>query len=164
MVISPGDELEVVFFGAPNLSVVQTVRSDGKMAFQLLGEVAAAGKTPVQLRAELSKLAESQLQVKDVNVVVRAPAPVFVGGAVLQPGALRLTYPTTVLQAIMQAGGFRLDVADVTSVVVIRYAGGRSFTWRFNFEKILDGEASESDQPFYLKPFDMIYVPEGGLF
>ena len=63
LLLAPGDEVEVAFLGAPHLNVVQAIRSDGKLALQLLGEVQAAGRTLKDLRDELSQLAEAHLQV-----------------------------------------------------------------------------------------------------
>lgn len=158
-VLLPGDDLEIKFFGAPNLNTVQTIRRDGKISLELLGEMQAGGRTPGKLKQEIAQLAANQLQVKDVTVIVRSPASLFVGGAVRQPGRISLAHPLTVLQAIMLAGGFDQEQADVRNVVVIRYSGDRCSSWTFNLEDTLRGISGPDEQPFYVRPFDVIYVP-----
>ncbi|WP_051693798.1 polysaccharide biosynthesis/export family protein [Desulfohalovibrio reitneri] len=49
----PGDVLEFKFFYTPELNEVQTIRPDGQVSLQLVGEVEAAGKTAGELTAEL---------------------------------------------------------------------------------------------------------------
>ena len=160
MVLMPGDELEIVFFGAANLNTVQQIRRDGRVSLQLVGEVEAAGKTPAELKAELTKLYESQLQVKEVTVILRSPPPVFVSGAVLKPGPVPLAHATTALEAIVRSGGFDMEFAEIRNVVVIRHDGGRRYGFVLDFKQALAGEDDETDRPFYLKPFDIVYVPE----
>lgn len=155
----PGEEIEVAFMGAPNLNTTQKIRRDGKISLQLMGEVQAAGKTPGELRKEIGDLAASQLQIKDVSVVVRTPAPVFVSGAVHTPGRVELTSPLNVLQAISEAGGFDLREAEVRNVVVIRYEASQRHCYSFNFLDTLQGKEDDADKPFYLMPLDIVYVP-----
>ena len=159
MRLVPGDQISIVFLGAPNMTSDQTIRRDGRISLQLLGEVHAAGMTPLELRQAIAELAESQLQVKDVAVVVRTPAPVFVSGAVREPGRVPLTSPLSVLQAIAQTGGFDFKEAEVRNVIVIRYVEGRRFCYALNFEDTLAGRGDENEPLFYLKPLDIVYVP-----
>lgn len=158
MYLQPGDELEVNFFGAPELNAVQFIRRDGQISLRLVGEVKAAGKTPQQLQDLLRDLYAKQLQIKDVTVVLRTPPPVLVTGAVLKPGRVPLSRPLTVLDAVMESGGFNAREAEVRSVVLIRQADGKRTSFIFDFEKALRGEGQ--DRTFYVQPFDIIYVPQ----
>jgi polysaccharide biosynthesis/export protein len=161
LLMCPGDEIEVRFFGADEMSTVQTIRRDGKISLQLIGEVQAAWQTPIELQNEITKLVGSQLQVKAVVVVLKTAPPVYDGGAVMKPGRVPLAAPMTVLQAVMEAGGFDPDRADPSGVVVVRYDGLRCQTWRFDFDGVLQGKAEVKDRSFYVRPFDVIYVPRG---
>src|SRR5512138_1570674 len=49
------DVLEIAVWHEPELSRVMPVRPDGFIALPLVGEIEAAGKTPLQLRQELAK-------------------------------------------------------------------------------------------------------------
>lgn len=155
--LQPGDEIEISFFGAPDLNSKQAIRSDGKISLSLTKDVAAAGLTPDELEDSLKSIYATQLQIKDVNVILRTPPPVLVSGAVLKPGRVVLGRPLTVLDAIMESGGFNTKEAEVRSVVLIRHEDGKRTGYTFDFQRALAGEGE--DRSFYVKPFDIVYVP-----
>lgn len=157
MYLMPGDEIEISFFGAPDLNTTQAIRRDGKISLRLVGDVVAAGKTVENLQADLREKLASQLQIRDVSVVLRVPSPVIVSGSVLKPGRVLLSRPMTVLDAIMESGGFNTREAEVRSVVLIRHEDGKRKGFIFDFSKALAGEGE--DRPFYVHPFDIVYVP-----
>jgi protein involved in polysaccharide export with SLBB domain len=102
-----GDTVRISFPAAPELNQSQKIGSDGTLSLPLVGEVAAAGKTVGQLQEELARLYKSQLQDNEVNVALDTRAvPVVVSGAVQKPGKILFERPATVLEAIMEAGGF----------------------------------------------------------
>jgi len=158
--LEPGDSLEIAFLGAPDLNSTQKIRRDGFITLRLIGELRAAGKTPDMLRKELAKLYSSQLQIKEVSVFVRTSGPVFVGGFVNEPGEIVVEHPITALEAIMKAGGFDPGNAEVSTVVIIRHDAGKRSTYELDFKPVLNGEEGF---PFYLKPYDIIYVPRTGI-
>jgi protein involved in polysaccharide export with SLBB domain len=83
---------------------------------------------------------------------------VFVTGAVLRPGKILADRPLTVLEAVMEAGGADFARANLKEVVVVRRVeGGQTANFRVNLRDTLNGRRSE---PFYLKPSDIVYVPE----
>jgi hypothetical protein len=57
----------------------------------------------------------------------------------------------------MEAGGFDQSRARLTEVAVLRIENGQRVTFRFNLKRALQGK---DNSLFYLKPFDIIYVPE----
>lgn len=153
-----GDVLKITFPGSPNLNNVQQIRTDGKITLTLVGEVQAAGMTPVDLQKKLMELYASQLTSKEVTVEVQSSSfPVYVTGAVLRPGKISSNHPITALEAIMEAGGFDYIKANLKNVEVIRQEGNRTKNYRLNLKQVMDGKVSE---PFYMKPADIIYVPE----
>ncbi|MFO1497506.1 MAG: polysaccharide biosynthesis/export family protein [Verrucomicrobiota bacterium] len=158
--INPGDVVQITFPGGPQTmnTPPQRVRVDGKVALPLVGDVAVAGKTPVELQAELAKLYDKQLDIKEVVVVVSSSAAsVFVSGAVARPGRISMERPLTVLDAIMEAGGFDPRRANVKKIRIIRQKGRRYEKREINLKPVLRGE---NVTPFMLEPFDIIYVPE----
>jgi polysaccharide export outer membrane protein len=159
LVLREGDVIRVTFPGAPNLNTqAQPIRRDGRVTLPLVGEVVAAGKTPVALEQELTNLYSGQLVLKEVNVSVEASSfAVYVTGAVLRPGRVDSNKPITALQAIMEAGGFDYSKANMKGVVVSRTTEGHAEHFRLNLKRVLEGKETE---PFYLKPSDIIYVPE----
>jgi polysaccharide export outer membrane protein len=113
LALSPGDEVDVRFYYTPELNVTQTVRPDGKIMLQLIGEVEARGKSPDKLRGELLQRYGPQLKDPDITVLTRSlyTRRVYVGGQVISPGVVNMPSQMTVLEAIMQSGGFRLPDA-----------------------------------------------------
>lgn len=156
MVLAAGDELEIMCLGAPDLNTSQSIRRDGKITLGLIGDFDAAGKTVDALRKEITALYAKQLQVKETSVVVRSTAPVFVSGAVQTPGRVSASYPITVLEAIVEAGGFFENEAHMSNVVVIRHRHGRRRGFALDLRPALRGEQTTV---FYLQPFDIVYVP-----
>jgi len=95
---------------------------------------------------------------KNAEVVVTlesAVAQVVVSGAVAKPAKLLFERPTTVFQAIMEAGGLN-EYGSFKNVHVIRLIGGRQRTQILDLRPTLSGQAT---QPFYVKDGDVIYVP-----
>ena len=124
------------------------------------GELMAAGLTPNGLEQELVKVYASQLVSKEVSVtVVSSTFTVFVSGAVIHPGKVVSDHPISVLEAVMEAGGFDNTKADMSAVVVTRQEGGQYKNYTVDLKLVLEGKQSE---PFYLKPSDIVYVPEQG--
>src|SRR5208337_4761261 len=125
--LKPGDVVEIKFAYAGQFNENQTVRPDGKIEMQLIGEVAAEGKTPSELRDELINLYTPQLKHPELAVVVRGlyERRVYVGGEVNKPGPVDIPGEMTALEAIMLAGGFNLERAEVRSVIVARNKDGR---------------------------------------
>lgn len=155
----PGDEIEVKFFYTPQLNEEQRVRPDGKIALQLVGEVEAEGLAPAELREELMRLYAPHVQEKlDVAVIVRSfrNQRVFVGGQVMTPGIVEMPGRLTVLDAVMEAGGFDMREAEPKNVIVIRHKDGQRYGYSVNLNPILEGGETE---PFLLAAQDIVYVP-----
>jgi protein involved in polysaccharide export with SLBB domain len=157
--LAPGDVVEIKFFYAPELNENQTIRPDGKITLQLVGDVAAQGKTPEELHDELVRLYTPQLKRPEVAVIVRSLAShrVYVGGQVNEPKLIELKEPLTALEAIMQAGGFHMETAQVKNVVVIRNKNGQHYGCALDFSGALKGQEVAA---FYLEPRDIVYVPQ----
>ena len=158
IVLREGDVVRITFSGAPNLNTVQQIRRDGKIYLTMVGDLKAVGMAPADLEKEVLKLYESQLVSKQVTVTLESSQfPVFVTGAVLRPGKIGVDRPLTALEAIMEAGGFDYSRANTKSVRVIRQEEGQVKTYTLNLKPALNGQKIE---PFYLKPSDILYVPE----
>jgi len=152
-----GDVIRVTFPSAPVHNTTSTIRRDGKITLSLVGEVAAAGKTPAQLQEELKKLYANELRSTEIIVSVESSTfSVSVTGAVLRQGSISSTRPLTVLEAVVQAG-IDFTKANLKSVRVNRLVNGRSEQHTVNVKEMLDGKQTE---PYYLKPGDIVFVPE----
>lgn len=157
--LAPGDVIKLSFPGAPELNQAQKVRADGKITAPMLGEVSVVGKRLGQLQSELSQLYKPQLKNSEVVVSLESSAiPVYVSGAVNRPGKVALDRPMTVLEAIMEAGGFVEDVANPKKVVVIRNIRGQQTTHIFDLSPALRGKTTDA---FSVRAYDIIYVQQG---
>jgi protein involved in polysaccharide export with SLBB domain len=156
-VLNAGDVVRITFPGAPELNQTQKIGTDGALSLPLIGTVQAAGKSPGQLQNELAGLYKSQLQDNEVLVAVESRAvPVVVSGAVQHPGKIVFERPATVLEAIMEAGGFTPE-ADLKKVSVIRIVKGEHQTEFFDLRPVLRGLPTRAA---YVSGGDVIYVPE----
>jgi polysaccharide biosynthesis/export protein len=159
IILREGDAVKIAIPDSPNLDTTQSIRRDGRITLPLVGDVVAVGITADQLQQNLIKLYSTQISSKELTVtVVSSSIPVFVTGAVMHPGKVLFDHPIMPLEAIMEAGGFDVTKADMKDVKVMRYnKEGRVETYFFNLNDLMKGKKIES---FYLKPFDIITVPE----
>ena len=152
-----GDTLRISFPGAPELNQTQKIGTDGKLSLPLVGDVVASGKSVGELQAELVRLYKSQLQDSEVLVSVETRAvPVVISGAVQKPGKVVFERPATVLEAIMEAGGFTPE-ADMKRVELIRLVKGEHYTQVFDVRPVLRGTPTRAT---YVSGGDVIFVPE----
>ena len=156
--LQSGDALRVRFAYWPELNEEQVIRPDGKIAMPLVGEIEAAGLNPEQLREELLKRYSSKVKDPDITVIVRSmdSRRVYVGGEVKTPGVISMPGRLTLLQAIMQAGGFMKESAKLSSVIVVRQQTGKQQVRSVDVRKMLK---SPEGAPFFLAPFDIVFVP-----
>jgi len=156
--IGAEDVLAIIVFEDKEFSIPQgeMVRPDGKITLPLLGEFQAAGKTPEQLQKDVAdRLLKEYMQIPPhVSVVVMQvnSKHYFINGEVNRPGKFVLVVPTTVMQALVEAGGFR-DFANKKKIR-IQHADGS--TDLFNYNQVEKGKNLK--QNIYLKPGDAIYV------
>jgi polysaccharide biosynthesis/export protein len=156
--LQPGDVIEVKYLYWPEMDTAQTVRPDGAISLQMVQDVHVAGMTPAEVRDQLLVLYADKLKDPDITVHVEdfGSHRVFVGGEVLRPGVLPINGKLTLLEAIMQAGGFVKETARKRHVVLLREREGGRFGRTYNMREVL--QSSESD-PVYLEPYDVIFVP-----
>jgi polysaccharide export outer membrane protein len=152
-----GDVVKISFPAAPELNQSQKIGADGTLSLPLIGEVSTAGKTVGQLQEELARLYKPQLQDNEVIVTLDTRAvPVVVSGAVQKPGKIVFERPATVVEAIMEAGGFTPE-ADLKRVSLIRIVKGEHETQLVDLRPLLKGKPTPA---IYCSGGDVIYVPE----
>lgn len=155
--LAAGDEINVSFSGAPELNVKQKIQANGRVSLPTVGDVGAAGQSLTSFQEQLTNLFQPHLQDPTVIVSVEAAAAgVYVSGEVLRPGKIPLDRPMTVLEAIMEAGGFT-KFANPKQVIVVRKQSGRNERYVLNMNDALSGVESS---PFYLRTYDVIYVKQ----
>ena len=161
--LQPGDELDIRFYYNPELNNSVIVRPDGRISLPLADEVEAAGMTPAALSQKLRAAYAQSLRRPDVTVIVRSfnAQKVFVGGEVAAPGVIQVFGPLTVMQSVMQAGGFK-ETARINEVLVIRRdptaPASNPIVIPVDIAAVADGTKTGED--IALMPYDIVYVPK----
>jgi polysaccharide export outer membrane protein len=151
-----GDVVNITFAYSTNFNTTQKIALDGTLNLQGVGQVKAAGKSTVELEAELTDAYKVLAKDDPITIkIVEAESAVYVSGAVTRPGKIPMERPLTVLEAIMEAGGYDAYRADLSDVLVLRVENGRQKAYRINLKRVLRGE---DETPFYLQPFDVVQV------
>lgn len=153
-IIGAEDVLNIRVWNEAQLSGTFTVRPDGKISLPLVNEVQAAGQTPEKLGADIAEGLSKFMNHPDVSVSLQTvnSKKYFIMGEVMKTGSFPLLIPTTVLEALVNAGGFR-DFAKKSSIVIIR--GGQRL--HFNYSKVIKGKNTQEN--ILLEPGDQIIVP-----
>ena len=159
-VIGNDDVLSINVWNEPDFNKQSLpVRSDGKISLPLIGEMQAAGLTPLKLQQDIATKLRSFITQPDVTVIVlQINSQKFnILGRVAKPGSYSLTATTSVLDAIAEAGGFQ-DFAKQKEVYILRKNpdGGQSRI-SFNYKDVIRGKHPE--QNIKLEPHDTIIVP-----
>ncbi len=105
-VIGPGDEIEALLWGRINTQYTMKVAQDGRILFPQIGPLTVAGMKYGKMKAFLASQAK---RITGTNVAITLgrlrQIQVFVLGEVRSPGPVNLTAMSTILDALMAAGG-----------------------------------------------------------
>lgn len=157
--IGAGDLLEISTWKEPDLSRKDIlVRVDGKLSFPLLGDIPAAGMTPVELTDTIQKGLKNYVSNPVVTVTVVNPSSqrIYILGEVLKTGEYPLIKSLTVLQAFALAGGFT-QWASKDEIILLRGEPGKEKIYKINYKDIVKGKGSENN--LMLQANDTIVVP-----
>lgn len=158
-VIGNDDVLAINVWKEPDISRSIPVRSDGKISLPLVGEVQAAGRTPLKLEVEIASRLKNYISEPEVTVIVQQinSQKFNVLGQVNRPGTFVIANSPTVLDAIAAAGGFR-DFAKQKSIYILRQnADGSQTRIPFNYKEVVKGQ--NPAQNIRLQPRDTVVVP-----
>ena len=158
-VIGNDDVLAINVWKEPDISRSIPVRSDGKISLPLVGEVQAAGQTPLKLEKDIASKLQSYISQPEVTVMVQQinSQKFNVLGQVMRPGTFVITNSPTVLDAIAFAGGFR-DFAKQKSIYILRQnPDGSQTRIPFNYKDVISGK--NTAQNIKLQARDTIVVP-----
>jgi polysaccharide export outer membrane protein len=153
--IGPEDVLTIKVWQEPQLSSIVQVRPDGVISPDLIGELQVNGLTPEQLKerltTEFSKLVNNPLVNVQVSSV-RSKKYFMTGPGLLRNGEYTLVVPTTVLEALVRAGGFT-EWANKKKIIIMR--GDKRFFFNYN-DYVKKGKNPESN--IYVENGDLIIV------
>jgi polysaccharide biosynthesis/export protein len=158
-VIGNDDHLAISVWKEPDLTKSIPVRSDGKISLPLVGEMQAAGRTPLQLENDIAGRLRSYITVPEVTVIVEQinSKKFNILGQVGRPGTFALTLSTTVVDALAMAGGFK-DFAKTKGIYILRQnPDGTQSRLNFNYKEFIKGK--NLAQNVKIEPNDTIIVP-----
>ena len=157
--IGPGDVLEISVWKNPELTSTVPVRPDGRISVPLLGDVQAAGMTPLALKQTLTDGYKEYVTAPGVSVVVKEihSRKIYVTGEVATPGVYDLQPRAKLMQALALAGG--LTPYAKGRVVVLRDSRDGKGDRRFEIEigSIISGKKPQDN--LLLMPGDTLVVP-----
>jgi polysaccharide export outer membrane protein len=153
--LSPGDTVKIAFAENADLDQTQKIRRDGKLSLPLLGEVQAAGKRIMDFQNQLIGRYDEHLDNPDVLVTLEnSPATVIISGFAGKPSKIEFDRPTTVYQAIMEAGGVN-EFGSLSNIHLTRIINGVQRTESLNLKPSIRGQPI---QPEYVQDGDVIYI------
>ena len=152
--IGAADVLTIHVWGEERFSGPVTVHQDGLFTMPLVGDLKAGGMTPNEVEKEISEALAKYVRQPLVTVTVAqvGSKQYYMDGQVNRAGKYPLVVPTTILEAISEAGGLQ-PFANGKKIYVLR--GSKRIP--FNYKDVLKGKRME--QNILLEPGDHVVVP-----
>ena len=156
-VLGTDDAITVNVWKEPTLTGPLVVRPDGKVSLPLVGDVMAAGLTPMALAADISTKLKQFMNDPTVTVTVTAANSkrIFFIGEVLRAGPIPMTREMTMLQAIAAAGGLT-PYANKKRIYILRGQSAQQKKLPFDYNKALK---KGDEQGIVLAAGDTVVVP-----
>lgn len=159
--IGPGDNLNIVVWRNPELSMSVPVRPDGKMSSPLIDDLNAMGKDPTTLARDIEKELAKFIRDPVVTVIVTG----FVGpyseqirvvGQAAKPQILAYKQKMTILDVMIAVGGIT-DFADGNRATILRTAENNA-QYKVRLKDLIkNGDVSANVE---MKPGDVVIIPQ----
>jgi polysaccharide export outer membrane protein len=160
-IIGAGDNLNIIVWRNPELSMSVPVRPDGKISAPLIDELPVHGKNSVEVAREVEKALSKYVRDPIVTVIVTG----FVGpyseqirvvGEAARPQFLPYKQKMTVLDVMIAVGGLT-DFADGNGATILRSAeGNKQYAVRLK-DLIKRGDVSANVE---MRPGDILIIPQ----
>jgi polysaccharide export outer membrane protein len=160
-VIGAGDNVNIIVWRNPELSMSVPVRPDGKVTAPLVEELPAQGKTPTQLARDVEKKLSTYVRDPIVTVIVTG----FVGpyseqirvvGEAARPQFLPYKQKMSLLDVMIAVGGLT-DFADGNRATILRGSeGNKAYSVRLK-DLIRRGDVSANVD---MRPGDILIIPQ----
>lgn len=160
-VVGVADRLSITVWKSPDLSRDAVVRPDGTITLPLIGDLVADGRTPSELKAEITRQLAKYVREEGTVVTVAVTAvnsySFTVGGNVERPGVFTSQKYVTVLEAIQMAGGPTRFASPTETKLLRRDRDGRLRVIPIDYPKVLAGTKPEAN--LALLAGDQLVVP-----
>ena len=162
-IVGPGDNLNIIVWRNPELSMSVPVRPDGKISTPLIDEMTAQGKNSVEIAREIEKQLGRYVRDPVVTVIVTS----FVGpydqqirvvGEAAKPQVLPYKQHMTVLDVMIAVGGLT-DFAAGNEATILRAGDGdgeKQYSVRLK-DLVRRGDISANVE---MKPGDILIIPQ----
>lgn len=159
--IGPGDNINIIVWRNPELSLSVPVRPDGKISAPLVDELVAQGKTSAEVARDVEKQLGKYVRDPVVTVIVTG----FVGsyseqirvvGEAAKPQFLPYKQKMTLLDVMIAVGGLT-DFAAGNDATILRAAdGNKQYSVRIK-DLIKRGDVSANVE---MRPGDILIIPQ----
>ena len=160
-IIGAGDNLNIIVWRNPELSMSVPVRPDGKISAPLVDQMQAQGKTSVQMARDVEKELSKFVRDPVVTVIVTS----FVGpyseqirvvGEAAKPQFLAYKDKMSLLDVMIVVGGLT-DFADGNGATILRGSeGNKQYSVRLK-DLIKRGDVSANVE---MRPGDILIIPQ----
>lgn len=159
--IGPGDNVNIVVWRNPELSMSVPVRPDGKISSPLIDDLPAMGKDPSALARDIEKELGKFIRDPVVTVIVSG----FVGpyseqirviGQAAKPQTLPYKQKMTILDVMIAVGGIT-DFADGNGATILRTSENNAQYQVRLKDLVKKGDVSANVE---MKPGDVLIIPQ----
>lgn len=160
-IVGAGDNINIIVWRNPELSMSVPVRPDGKIATPLIDELLAQGKNPIELAREIEKQLGKYVRDPVVTVIVTG----FIGpfseqirviGEAARPQALPYKVNMSVLDVMIAVGGLTDFAAGNEASILRSSEGGKQYSVRLR-DLIKRGDVSANVE---MRPGDVLIIPQ----
>ncbi len=161
-VVGAGDNLNIIVWRNPELSMAVPVRPDGKVATPLVDELVAQGKTSSQIARDVEVALSKFVRDPIVTVIVTGfigpySEQIRVVGEATKPQFLPYKQKMTLLDVMIAVGGLT-DFADGNGASILRASeGDKQYGVRVK-DLVKRGDMSANVE---MKPGDVLIIPQG---
>lgn len=160
-IVGPGDNINIIVWRNPELSMSVPVRPDGKVSTPLIDELVAQGKNSVEIARDIEKQLGKYVRDPVVTVIVTG----FVGpyseqirvvGEAAKPQALPFKQKMTVLDVMIAVGGLTDFAAGNDATILRSSEGNKQYSVRLK-DLIKRGDVSANVE---MRPGDILIIPQ----
>jgi polysaccharide export outer membrane protein len=157
-VLSKGDQLLINVQGYSEFTSTTTVKANGTVTLNLIGDVQAAGLTKDEfigsLQKRLSEYIQGEIKVT-VSILSSVGQGILILGGVNRPGNFPIATEVVLLEALSVAGGYVTD-ANLKKIKVF-HKDKRLAPTEIDLEYYIDH--SDIENMPKVQPGDMVFVP-----
>jgi polysaccharide biosynthesis/export protein len=160
-IVGPGDNINIIVWRNPELSMSVPVRPDGKLSTPLIDELVAQGKNPVEIARDIEKQLAKYVRDPVVTVIVTGfsgpyDQQVRVVGEASKPQALQYKQHMTLLDVMIAVGGLTDFAAGNEATILRAGEGGKQYSVRLK-DLLKRGDVSANAE---MQPGDILIIPQ----